>query len=308
MAKVFIKPENGKLVVPEAENQCAFHVNASDNVCSDTSTLGKMQQFIGRLESTSNATKFNLKPAEIVDQAKKLTGCGSEICVLKNKEFGEFAGTAAVEDTIHKRFKPEGPSHSTEWLNNDNIDFVINQWSKIYPGFLHVPFQMIDFDEQQSRLSQLDLADEYSKGTRKMGCVINTDKSTGRGIHWFCIFADLTDEAPNGYWTLEYFDSAGDYPKRSVHAWLNKQRSILAAKYPGKRIEVVDVTKSNQLQRSTTECGVFSLWYILSRLNGIPHSYFSQASAINDDMMYKFRKFLFRHDLSRGGAKKKNKH
>lgn len=301
MSKIFIKHENGKLVVPESENQCAFNINAKDNVCSDQSTLKKMEEFINQL---GNDNKSNLQPEEIIENAKKITNCESELCVLKNKQFEEFTGSATTEHVINTRFKPEGPSHTTEWLNNDNIDFVINQWNRVYPNFLHIPFQMIDFDEQQTRLYTLNLADEYKKGIRKMGCVINTDKSSGKGIHWFCVFADL---AGNEHWTLEYFDSAGDYPKRSVHAWLNKQRSMLAESYPDKRIEVIDVTKSNQLQRSTTECGVFSLWYILSRLNGIPYNYFSQPSAINDDMMYKFRKFLFRHEKTNGGNKKKNK-
>lgn len=305
MAHVFIKEVGGKLQVPEAENSCAFHVNASENVCSDQSTLGKMEEFINRLQTDSSAKKFGLKPSEIVENAKKITNCDSEICVLKNKKFEEFIGPVVADNILETRFKPEGPSHSTEWLNNDNIDYVLNQWTKIYPGFLHVPFHMMDFDEHQTRLASLDLGNEYKNGTKKMGCVINTDKSTGRGIHWLCVFADLSDEKSDGYWTLEHFDSAGDYPKRSLHAWLNKQRATIADKHPAKRIEVVDVTKSNQLQRSTTECGVFSLWYILSRLNGIPFSYFAQPSAINDDMMYKFRKFLFRHEITSGGKKKK---
>ena len=307
MSKIFIKEEGGKLKVPEIENQCAFHINAVDNVCSDQFTLKKMEEFINRLDNEPNSKRFNLHPADIVEKAKKITNCNSEICVLRNRKFGEFAGTAAIDNTIRTRFKPEGPANSTEWLNNDNIDFVLHQWAKIYPGFLHIPFQMIDFDEQQTRLSQLDLVSEYEKGMRKMGCVINTDKSSGRGIHWFCVFVDMTDDKPNGHWTLEYFDSAGEYPKRSVHAWLNKQRAALAEKYPNKRVEVIDVTKSNQLQKSTTECGVFSLWYILSRLNGISHRYFSQPSAINDDMMYKFRRFLFRHDLTKRGGKSDKK-
>lgn len=297
--KKFIKhgPE-GKLVVPDAKNECAFHINAVDNVCSDRYTLEKMKQFIDQLEG-SDVTK----PIEIIQKAKKATGCDTEACVIKSKELSNFIGANEAQKVIAQRFKPEGPANSTKWLNNDNIDYVINQWSKIYPGFLHVPFQMVDFDENQTHLATLDLVKEYEKGARKMGCVINTDRSTGSGIHWFCIFIDMNSPK----WTLEYFDSAGEYPKRSVHVWLNKQRANLAKRFTSQAIEVIDVTRSNQLQRSTTECGVFSLWYILSRLNGVPYTYFSQPNAINDDMMYKFRQFLFRHDKTGGGSKSMNK-
>ena len=297
--KKFIKKNaEGKLVVPEANSECAFHVQTTNNVCSDQYTLEKMKKFVGQLEN-SDVTK----PIEIIEKAKKLTGCNSESCVIKSRALADFIGTDEARKVIAQRFKPEGPALSTTWLNNDNIDYVIQQWSKVYPGFLHIPFQMVDFDENQTRLATLDLSNEYERGARKMGCVINTDKSTGNGIHWFCIFADMAGATPEQKWTLEYFDSAGDYPKRSVHVWLNKQRARLSERYTSQLIEVVDVTRSNQLQKSSTECGVFSLWYILSRLNGIPHSYFSQPNAINDDMMYKFRQFLFRHDKKSGGHK-----
>lgn len=305
--KKFIKQSaEGKLIVPEAVSECAFHIQTIDNVCSDQFTLSKMKEFIDRLEG-SDINK-PIKPSEIIAKAKRATNCNSESCVLKSKALEEIIGPSNVQKIIQTRFKPEGPSHSTEWLNNDNIDYVIYQWSKIYPGFLHIPFQMIDFDEQNTRLAQVDLVEEYEKGTRKMGCVINTDKSSGSGIHWFCIFIDML-QGPEKKWSLEYFDSAGDYPKKSVHIWLNNQRSKLAIKYPKQIVEVVDVTRSNQLQKSSTECGVFSLWYILSRLNGVPYTYFSQPNAINDDMMYKFRQFLFRHDkkpASGGKYLKKN--
>jgi hypothetical protein len=274
------------------DDECAFHITTSDNVCSDQYTLAKMTEFINSLEKSSVSQPIANRPAEIVKKAKKLTGCNTESCVIKNKKFSSFIGEDTANKIIKTRFKPEGPAKSTEWLNNENIDFVINQWSKIYNGFLHVPFQMIDFDKMGTSLAKINLCESYDKGTRKMGCVINTDDSSGSGIHWFCIFIDISQSTE---WTLEYFDSAGEYPKESVHKWLNEQRLALTRKFPDKKINVIDVTKSNQLQKSTTECGVFCLWYILSRLNGIPYSYFSQPNAVSDDMMYKFRKFLFRH-------------
>ena len=295
-----LKIENGKVEVPEAENQCAFHIKTIDNVCSDSFTLAKMEEFINKLNS--NIEK-NAKPAEIVEKAKEVTGCNSEICILKNKQFENIVGPVKIDSIIEERFKPEGPSNTTEWLNNDNIDYVIDQWSKIHKDFLHIPFQMSDFDEKKTALAMLDLSKEYNNNIRRVGCVINTDKSTGRGIHWFCIFAHMNEEP----WTLEYFDSAGNYPVRSVHTLLNTQRMKLAETFPNKSINVVDVTRNNQLQQSSTECGVFSLWYLYSRLNGIPYSYFSQPEATTDDMMYKFRKFLFRPDRKSGGKIKKSK-
>lgn len=298
-----IQQEAGKLKVPVAENACAFHVNAIDNVCSDKFTLEKMKEFIAQLKGP-NAVSEKADPSKVVDVAKQVTNCDSEACLLKNPQFSQFIGAVQADEVLKDRFKPSGPANSTEWLNNDNIDYVLDQWAKKYPGFINVPFQMIDFDVVGTELSRVDLVSVYESGSRKLGCIINTDKSTGRGIHWFCIFIDMSD---TNKWTLEYFDSAGEYPKSSVHKWLNTQRAKLAAKYPDKDIQVIDVTRSNQLQKSATECGVFSLWYILSRLNNIPYTYFSQPNASTDDMMYQFRKFLFRHDMKAGGKRSRKK-
>lgn len=301
MAKPLVKKEGNKLVVPEAENQCAFHVQAVDNVCSDQFTIQKMKEFVKSLNPT--APIDNATPAQTVELAKQAVNCDSEVCLFKNAQLTNIIGVNKADEIINNRFKPSGPANSTAWLTNSNIDLVMHQWTKLYPGFFHVPFQMIDFDTMHTELAETDLCDLAERGMKTLGCVINTDRSTGNGIHWFCIFIDLTGSP----WTLEYFDSAGDYPKESVHKWLNTQRANLANRYPDKQINVVDVTKSNQLQKSTTECGVFSLWYILSRLNKIPYQYFSQPNATDDNMMYEFRKFLFRHELNKsGGTRRKS--
>ena len=301
MPEAIIKQEAGKLKVPITNSQCAFHVNPENNVCSDKFTVDKMKEFVKNLKGPNSEIE-NANPSQIVDVVKSVTKCDSEICVLKNPEFSQFIGPVQADEVIHERFKPAGPATNTDWLNNDNIDYVLEQWAKKYPNFVHVPFQMIDFDVIKSELTRIDLVTLYESGMRKMGCVINTDKSTRSGIHWFCIFVDLSNDQK---WTLEYFDSAGEYPKSSVHKWLNEQRAKLATKHPSKDIQVVDVTRSNQLQKSTTECGVFSLWYILSRLNEVPYSYFSQPNASDDNMMYQFRKFLFRHDLKKPDGNRK---
>jgi hypothetical protein len=49
-------------------------------------------------------------------------------------------------------FKPEGPRDSTKWFSNTDIDSVLAQIQKKYidKHFLHVPYQMIDFEKIQS--------------------------------------------------------------------------------------------------------------------------------------------------------------
>jgi hypothetical protein len=45
-------------------------------------------------------------------------------------------------------------------------------------------------------------------------------------------------------------------------------------------------------QHTRSECGVYSLFYIWSRLNGTPVSYF-QNTPVPDNVMFEFRQHLF---------------
>jgi Ulp1 family protease len=50
-----------------------------------------------------------------------------------------------------------------------------------------------------------------------------------------------------------------------------------------------------QLQTSRTECGVWSIMYIKSRLEGHPPNWFYKNKTTDKDIE-NFRKYLFRHD------------
>jgi hypothetical protein len=91
--------------------------------------------------------------------------------------------------------------------------------------------------------------------------------------------------------TLEYFNSSGLPPRPEVRYWLDKtQAALLQANY---NCEIVMATGGIQVQNSKTECGVWSLVYILSRLNGHPPNWIVSVKA-NDKDMIAFRKRLFR--------------
>jgi hypothetical protein len=79
---------------------------------------------------------------------------------------------------------------------------------------------MIDFEITNSELATFDWRQLYKQGFRTFGSVINTDKSTGGGIHWFAVFGDFRDaSAP----TIEYFNSSGKMPMNEIIYWMNKK-------------------------------------------------------------------------------------
>jgi hypothetical protein len=122
--------------------------------------------------------------------------------------------------------------------------------------------------------------------------VLNTDKYSGNGIHWFCLFGDFrgkgTQDDP---YTLEYFNSSGDRPRASVAEWLVKQETSINKKLPDKTV-VVRKDMPIAHQQGDTECGVYSLYYLIERIKGKSRDEINSAE-IPDDEMTKFRQALF---------------
>lgn len=297
LAPVIIGPKEDpkRVELPKVPiGECAFSVAAKekivDGVCSDNFTIDKIKEFLVK-HTDVKEDELGGDKSDVVEVAKEALGCSSESCVVEYGKFREFIGHSNATKAI-ERFKEPGPANSNKWLNNSNIDNSLAEWEKMFPDFLHVPFQMSDFDDPKvnTELNNIDLAKEFDK-YKCMGVVLNTDVSSGQGIHWYCIFVDHRNPSKI---TIEVFDSAGGIPPGSVIRWVARQRLSLSRKFKDAKVEDLLVTRQNKLQYSTTECGVFSLWYIFCRLHDVPYTYFTKAGSVTDEMMLNFRKYLFR--------------
>jgi hypothetical protein len=263
------------------ESECAFGRHGND-VCSDPKTLTLMTKIIGALVSD---------PKQIVEQAKKKLQCDSEACIIESNKFRTIAGEDVAKEALLKNFKPAGPKTSKEWLSNVDIDHVLHQWSELFPTFLHLPFQMRDFADKNDILSKISLVDYARKGRRSWGVVINTDISSGRGIHWFCLYGELNPPS-EGPCTIEYYNSSGRPPLMEIQEWIERTAAQLTEYNP--KVEIIKANLGVQHQKSNSECGNFSLFYIYSRLMKVPFGHFAQLHVCDDEMMYKFRRHIFR--------------
>ncbi len=261
---------------------CKFGNN--DEICATGPVLNSIKKLIENLSKDNNKYYRNIKSSEeIIDTAKKLTNCESESCVIASKDFINMFGKNKSNEIKREIFKPWGPKDST-WLSNVNIDEVLDQWTGIYPGYNHIPFKMND------TLKKVKMHNIVKNGMHCFSIAINTDRSSGPGIHWFCVYGDFNnDSAPK---TLEYFNSSGSKPSREVHEWLHKIKHD-TEKNLGDDTKIILVHK-NDLQKGESECGLFVLWYIYNRLNGTPYREFFESESADDDMMFEFRKHIFR--------------
>ena len=282
--------------------------DSSDSAKSDSSDSAKSDSSDSAKSDSSDSAKSDSADfAEALKQTAAILGCNSQYCVLKHPRVRNAANIAPDLAT----FKVAGPRNSTAWLSNDEIDRTLELWRLEFADFYHCPFAMADFEKNGDAFAKVDLPELYRRGRRTFGCVHNTDTSAGPGDHWVAVFVDMrapivkpttpvkddttskgsptSNEAISG-WTIEYFNSAGRPPAAPVTRWQERARAALLQ--ISSAVETFAVT-SVAHQRSRTECGPYSLYYIRRRLEGAPISTFA-SDPIPDAAMIEFRRHLFR--------------
>jgi hypothetical protein len=254
-------------------NECAS--GAPNDTCVPEDIADKVAAAVGVSAPTAD---------EKMIAAMETTGCDTVACTIKKSLPKDVA-----KSVIQVHLKKEGPRDSTALLSNFDIDETIEQWRREYPDMHHIPYAMIDFAtaDHGRGLDAADISKAAADGVKSVACVLNTDVSTGPGKHWVCIHCDLASRPC----TLEYFNSAGNPTPPQVLDWLEKQKALL--REAGIPADVVGVTDVRH-QDSRTECGIYVLYYLRSRIVGIPLKHFFGAR-ISDDSMTEFRKLLFRN-------------
>jgi hypothetical protein len=273
----------------EINNECAFDIKSNNGICSPKPIINKLQEFVVNF----NMSKPNISPQDTIKLLKKKYDCKTESCVINNYNIKNFISPDAVNKVLENNFKPKGPRNTFDWLSNHDIDDVLDQIEKKYTDkyFYHIDFQMRDFEKTNSELSNFNFKEKFDQGYRTFGTVVNTDYSDGNGIHWFAIFGDFLDN--NKCYTIEYFNSSGEPPLDEINIWMKKIKHKWNEIFD-KPVNDIIVTKL-QHQNDNHSCGAYSLYYIISRLDGISYKYFRE-NHVPDEIMHKFRKYLFRDE------------
>jgi len=262
-------------------NTCAPN-NPYDKTCFTTKSL----KSIARKLNKKNVRKIKLDggKAKLIKDISKSLSCkgGLDFCVLKKeKELKDF------RDELASTFKPKRPQGEKKywWLSNLDIDKVMRQYMKKHKNFLFFGAVPIDFNEIYMEIANINLKSLKKKGKTKLGFVFNLDASDESGSHWVSMFVDLE----NG--TVCFFDSASPntVPKEVMKLIrkLVKQAKLM-------KVPLKFVTNKNQHQTSYTECGMFSLWFIISRLKGKSCTHLFENNTSRDEAMKSLRDNYFR--------------
>jgi hypothetical protein len=211
--------------------------------------------------------------------------CDGQLCWMQQdfiKHMNEFMRIELEKYTL----RPLGPEGRFEWLNTININEVMEQYQKIYKDYKFLGAVPIDFQEiNLEGVADLDLDDCYNRGIKKIGIVFNLDASWQSGSHWVAAYGDIK----KGY--IYFYDSYGTSPVENIVKFMKKFDDFYKKKF-NKKIDMKHNTTRHQYENS--ECGVYSINFILQLLNGKSMSYITDVK-IKDKVINKLRKKIFRN-------------
>lgn len=178
-----------------------------------------------------------------------------------NSKYLELMSEEHKDHLENKVFRPDGPQGRFDWLSTIDINQVLYQYEEKYQDFKFLGAVPIDFmDLDYLPFKKLDFAELESNGIQRIGVIFNTDKSTGRGKHWISLFSDLTKGQ------IYYSDSMGTRQPKEVNEFMKKIEKYLTEV---KNLTDLDIRyNKTQHQKGNSECGVYSINFILRLLKG----------------------------------------
>lgn len=219
-------------------------------------------------------TAINSKAELWQEIYKKLNAlCKSEYCWIDLSFIKSIPDPQLQQKLKDFTFKPQMTKTRYTWLSTNDINNVMKQYSKLSRAFYYIGALPSDFYKYTS--IDTTLMYKYSL----LAIIFNLDAHHQQGSHWVSLVID------NNIQSIEYFDSIGDPPNQNIKQFISLLRMYL----PG---HVVRINKIKH-QYKNSECGTYSMFYIIQRLLGSTFEKLTQH-VIKDKSMNKFRDRVFR--------------
>lgn len=214
--------------------------------------------------------------------------------LLHNPETVKALNDEGFIDELITGFKVPAPQ-GNKLFNNFNENLILKQLHVAVPSFANFDCMLMDFykdpnnsltlaaNENSQFISNIRSGDILSFGT-----IPNTLVSSGditRVGHWVALFGDFRGDT----WTIEYYNSTGNNAPKGMYDWMQNLAKIIKDNC-GHNCIALNVSNVAS-QKGPTECGIYSLHYIICRLIGIDYKEF-RANKIPDNEVNKIRKIF----------------
>jgi len=230
---------------------------------------------------------------QICDKLKELKGGKSESILLDmNSIINELP-----KDKLQRfkdSFRPEQPDewekNFNEWLSTTELDKVMIQYVKddktlYYPGA--TPMDFNNNCSVNSGLCHFNLSNLLKKGKTKIAIIFNTDDHDEGGEHWISMYVDCKGvnlKKPCIY----FFDSVGSEPPEEVQELIDK----IKKQGLDNNITFTTFINNRQHQSSSTECGMYSLHFLIYMIEGGNFKNYVKNKK-SDEYIEKFRNIFF---------------
>jgi len=221
--------------------------------------------------------------------------CDNESCWL---EIDFIKQSVDAENEFRPKKPVEWNSNPHTWLNNFNIDDVMQQYEEKHPSFNFIGVFPMDFAAKDGlgrciseEMCKLDVRKLMKSGIMQMGAVLNLDKHTESGSHWVAVYANFDPNKPN--YGIYYYDSNGIGPTKEVLAFKNNIKKQMDAMDPNAVKKFQMDHNKRRHQYGNSECGMFCMYFIERCLQGMSFKTI-ESSKVYDKAVHKLRNAYFR--------------
>jgi len=217
-------------------------------------------------------------------QKKFSKSCGNNESCWKKQDFIKKLKDVEIEMfTFKPTYPKEWLKNKYTWLNTYDIFYVMKQYEKKINDFVFLgPIPSDCPTKIHCELSKLDLINMKKNNINKIGIIYNLDVSSGPGTHWVAIFID------NKKNEINYYDSCGSLPTKLISNFIES----LVKKYNENNFSPIVIYNDKRHQYGGSECGVYSMNFILERLHNT-NMYQISNMYIPDEKMNYLRKLLY---------------
>jgi len=276
--------------------KCAPHLSFDNGSCMPLKILIKLADAFNSHCQETNSNNFIkihdgmelLHPDEykrylLFEMGKRFKG--SQHDWIKHK-CSQFMSEDDKDELEHNIFRPDGPQGKFEWLSTFDINFALAQYESKYEDFKFLGAVPIDFAELDNLpFKKLDFNDLYKNGKKRFGVVFNLDEHYKSGSHWVSLFADLEKGQ------VFFSDSFGINPSKQIIDFIGRIEEYLKNE---RNISEPDIRyNKTQHQKGNSECGVYSINFILRLLKGKTFEHITRKR-VTDEQVNKCRDVYFK--------------
>jgi hypothetical protein len=212
-------------------------------------------------------------------------------------KFVEFMSDEHKFFLNNSTFRPDGPKGKFDWLSTLDINKVLQQYEDKYDDFKFLGAVPIDFYDinisifignKKYTFKNLDFDECVKNGINRFGIVFNLDESWKSGSHWVSLYFDLKKKQ------IYFSDSYGIKPEKRIVEYIDIIRNFMS-KYNTLKNTEIRYNKT-QHQKGNSECGVYSINFILRLLKGRTFDHITKTR-IPDNKVNSCRPKYFKNEI-----------